>query len=243
MSDPEPTEPGLPPGSRPPTADEVEDLMGGIEGALGEGEETPAPGPGVLNGFQVSLAGAIGCAFAAALAVNFGWEGVAASEGVSRYGQSLLAGAVLEGALLGLASGLAFSFWGRVDEGKLNAPTCSLILVALVAGYLLLASALLDVVLGTQGPSIPLQVATCLQLAAVLLAALIGFVKARLIPLRPMLGLAGGLFASAVIAELGGDYLGGGLSTTAGLPYAAGLPIAWTVVGLFGKNPLKTGTD
>lgn len=233
-------EPGLPPGSRPPDEDEVDDLLAKIDGVMGEDPSQPPRADQRPGGWlQWSVAGAIGCGLAAAVAVFFGWRPAPwlAALGVWQ-------AAVLEGAMLGFTSGLAFSWWEFVQRGRINPLSCALLLAAMVWLYLSVGSYLLELALGSQDRlSVKERAGVSLQLAGVLLAALLGHLKARVLPLRPLLGLAGGVFVSSCLAQLVNEQVGGSLVGTTGLPYGFALPMAWTLAELFGRPALETGAD
>jgi hypothetical protein len=234
------SEPGLPPESRPPDADEVDDMLAKIEGAIGAGEDPGPPAAEPPSGWtQWAIMGAIGCALAGVAALSFGWAPAPSPRALSVWQATLV-----EGALVGLASGLAFSWWEAVQRGRIDPLSGALLLLAGATLCLTGASFLVEQLLGSSDPfSIYQRAVTSLQLSAVLLAALLAHVKARILPLRPLLALAGGAFASSAIAQILGPQVGGELVATTGLPYAPALPIAWTLGELFGRSPLTTGAD
>lgn len=212
-------------------------MLGELQEHLGPGEPVE-PAPEGSSGWALwSFLAALTCALAGAAATEFGWEG--SPPGFGRYGLSPTVWAALEGALVGLGSGLALAWWGHA--GHREPAVAVVILLALVAGYVLVLSFLLEEVLRWEPLGVSQRVGAALQLSGVVGAALLGFVKARLIPLRPVLALAGGLFVSAAVAEVGAPALGA-LAPTAGLPYALALPIAWTIAEVLGGSRFETHT-
>jgi len=224
-------------------------MLARVDEIAGPGE--PEPGGDPAQGRSEpqalviwSLAAALVCAAAGLVALNFEWRPTPWLRALDTWEATLL-----EGGLLGLASGFSFRWWEAVQRGRIDVLSGALLLSALVTLYLLLASFLLEQALGTSDSlTLPQRAATSLQLAAVLLAALIAYVKARVLPLRPLLSLAGGVFVSSCLAQLlasqvGGGHAGGGLSASTGLPYAFALPLGWTLAELFGRSPLTTAAD
>lgn len=231
MTDSE-SEPGLPPGSRPPSADEVAEL-------LGDSEPDVAWEPPPSGAARWGIAGGLACAAAGLGALWLGWEPSPGLKGLSAW-QAV----IFEGGALGLGSGAAFGWWSGVQGGRTDPVTGTFVLGAGLALYLVVASFLLEQALGTSDPLTTNQrAAVSLQLSAVLLASLLGYLKARGWPLRPLLGGAGAAFLSSSLAQILAEPVGGGLEPATGLPYGFALPLAWTLAELWGPSPLRTAAD
>lgn len=140
-SDEPPPPDALPEGELPSSSD-LNELLGEIDETLG-GAEVPPPPPKPRPGWLVwSLAGAIGCAIAGALAAANEWTGMGAT--YSYRGIPSWAWGALNGVLVGAQGGLVCELWKRVREKRLEARSAFLIILTLPAAVLTVVFLLLD---------------------------------------------------------------------------------------------------